>query len=92
MAVRIISDSGREITSVEQWLEHAPPAGATRHWKDGRSAKELAKAWFRSGQPQVPREIFDLAMENGLETDVCKIRAIPEKADTARSTFGTSTS
>jgi hypothetical protein len=38
--------SRRSIYSVDEWRDHAGPASA-EHWKDGRSAKELAKAWIK---------------------------------------------
>ena len=40
-AMRIYKSS-HEIRSVEDWFEYAPPKKGERHWKDGRSAKELA--------------------------------------------------
>jgi hypothetical protein len=36
---------GERIESVEDWRVLGAPASA-KHWKDGRSAKELAKAWI----------------------------------------------
>lgn len=42
------------ITSVESWFSLAPPKGKRLHWVDGRSAKELAKAWFATGVACVP--------------------------------------
>lgn len=52
---------GHRITSVETWFEFAPPRGRDLHWRDGRSAKESAKAWCMNGQePAPPRELVDL--------------------------------
>ena len=52
---------GGEIRSVADWFAHAPPKQGIRHWADGRSAKELAKAWFpAAGDPQVPAELTSL--------------------------------
>lgn len=52
---------GREIRSVDDWFALAPPKQGIRQWVDGRSAKELAKAWFPApGDPQVPAEIRSL--------------------------------
>ena len=49
------------IFSVEDWFAIAPPKKGAKHWVDGRSAKELAKAWFpQKGQPQVPEELRQL--------------------------------
>lgn len=50
-----------EVRSVPDWFRLAPPAKGEKHWVDGRSAKELAKAWFPApGEPQVPAELTAL--------------------------------
>jgi hypothetical protein len=46
--------SGNPITSVDEWFQYAPPMGRELQWRDGRSAKELAKAWCRDGAPPSP--------------------------------------
>ncbi len=52
---------GGEIRSVDDWFAQAPPKRGIKHWVDGRSAKELAKAWFPvAGDPQVPAELRSL--------------------------------
>lgn len=48
------------IRSLEEWLQYAPPAKGEKHWKDGRSAKELAKAWMTYNGPSMPSELMDL--------------------------------
>ena len=40
-------DEQRQITTVDEWLEWAGPLGGEKQWADGRSAKEVAKAWCR---------------------------------------------
>jgi hypothetical protein len=55
-----INKSGHEIRSVEDWFRYAPPKMGERQWKDKRSAKELAKSWFRSGTPNPPVELVAL--------------------------------
>lgn len=55
--MRIISKSGEEIRSVDDWFAKAPPKQGARHWKDYRSAKELAKSWFRTPIPSPPEEL-----------------------------------
>lgn len=45
--VTLTTPDGATISSVEGWTR---PKQAT-HWQDGRSAKELAKAWFRAENP-----------------------------------------
>jgi hypothetical protein len=57
MRVKIHSVAGKEIVSIEDWLKHCPPKRGLEHWVDGRSAKELAKAWFRTGVAAVPEEL-----------------------------------
>jgi hypothetical protein len=48
--------AGDVIRSLEDWEALAPPASAT-HWKDGRSAKALAKAWMDGSGPALLRGI-----------------------------------
>jgi Domain of unknown function (DUF6946) len=55
-----ISKSGNEIRSVEDWFKYAPPKMGERHWGDGRSAKELARSWFRRGIAEPPDELAAL--------------------------------
>lgn len=63
--MEIKSFSGKSITSIEEWLEHSPPAHKELHWKDGRSAKELAKSWLnKNEQSAVPVELFTLLNSN----------------------------
>lgn len=47
---RIVNRRQRPIESVNEWGEHAGPASRA-HWKDGRSAKELAKSWIGGDGP-----------------------------------------
>jgi hypothetical protein len=47
-----------EIKTVEDWGRLAAPAAA-EHWKDGRSAKELAKSWIAGAGPRSLGELFD---------------------------------
>lgn len=48
---------GAAIKSVDDWRRHAPPAKGADHWKAGRSAMELAHAWFRTSTPALPHEV-----------------------------------
>ena len=43
MAVFKIESKGNIIESVDRWFEYAGPTRGSDHWKDGKSAKELAK-------------------------------------------------
>jgi hypothetical protein len=50
-----------DIRSVEDWFRIAPPKRGANHWKDGRSAKELARAWCgKHGHPYPPKEFLNL--------------------------------
>ena len=50
-----------EIRNVKDWFRVAPPKKGIVQWKDGRSAKELAKAWCgRSDYPSPPEEFRHL--------------------------------
>ena len=46
------------ITDIESWFKISPPMGGEKQWKDGRSAKELAR-YMTSTYPMVPKEIED---------------------------------
>lgn len=59
-----IVKNGREIRTVDQWFEFAPPKGGREHWVDGRSALECARAWCRDDGPVVPAELLDLLASN----------------------------
>lgn len=46
------------ITDIDSWFRSAPPMGGIKQWKDGRSAKELAR-YMTANYPNVPKEIED---------------------------------
>jgi hypothetical protein len=69
--------SGNEIRSVEGWFTHAPPKMRERHWKDGRSAKELARSWFRQDFACPPEEMRAL-FESAFQAEVTFAEAKPE--------------
>jgi hypothetical protein len=58
LPARLFGPDGDEIADLDSWFEHAPPEKGLAQWKDGFSAKELAKAWLRSGRPQMPHELW----------------------------------
>lgn len=72
------TSSGHTIHSVDDWFHLAPPKGGTRQWRDGRSAKELAKAWFRGGTPAVPKELEALFKSHLATHGLIIERGIPE--------------
>jgi hypothetical protein len=45
----VTSRNGMPIADLETWQREAGPAGGDRQWQDGRSAKELARAWVGGG-------------------------------------------
>lgn len=53
----MIGKSGKVLSTIELWGDYAPPKRADQ-WKDGRSAKESARAWIAS-QPLIPSEILN---------------------------------
>ncbi len=71
----IHSREGRPIHSVDEWRCLASPQGGDKQWKDGRSAKELAKAWFA---PKVPRELGRLFESHKLTRGLVVESAIAE--------------
>ena len=48
------------LRSVEDCVSYAPPRRGSFHWQDGRSAKELAKAWCRTEIPTPAAEFWEL--------------------------------
>ena len=48
------------LKSVDDWFRLAPPKKGRKQWKDSRSAKELTRAWFATGQSEVPGEVIGL--------------------------------
>jgi hypothetical protein len=51
-----IQKNGFPIPTLEDWEKHAGPKSKI-HWKDGRSAKEVARAWLELHCPELPSEI-----------------------------------
>jgi hypothetical protein len=76
--MRIFSQCGEQIMSVEDWLAKAPPKRGIRQWKDYRSAKELAKSWFRMPDPSPPQELLLFLQRSFPLGDVTLIEAYPE--------------
>ncbi|MDQ0191887.1 DUF6946 family protein [Paenibacillus wynnii] len=76
--MEIKNQRGLGISSIEEWLLYAPPAKGDRHWVDGRSAKELAKAWFYSGEPRMPVELRQLLDSHEDTIGFIADKAIPE--------------
>ena len=49
------------IMDMDTWFATAPPKRREKHWKDGRSAKELAR-YMTSDYPYVPKEMEDVLL------------------------------
>jgi hypothetical protein len=74
---RLFGPDKSEIVDPDSWRDHAPPEGGRARWKDGYSAKEQAKAWFRPGSPAVPGELWS-AMSDLVAGGADEIYARPE--------------
>jgi HD domain len=73
-----IGSGGRRIHGFGHWFHAAPPRKGLKHWRDGRSAKEIARAWTRAGEPSLPEELLSaLSSHSDLETFRCAT-ALPE--------------
>lgn len=69
-----------QINSMDGWFAVAPPKMGIRQWVDGRSAKELARAWFPvDGNPQMPEELNQLLHSSPLTECFAIIEGLPEK-------------
>lgn len=79
--------NGNEINSIEDWFKYAPPARGTGQWKDYRSAKELAKSWFRHGGAQIPEELSEL-LNNNTATKKLKIKYVLPEKETRLDNYG----
>lgn len=50
-----------DIQSLDDWFKFSPPKKGALQWKDGRSAKELARAWCaKANSPSPPEEFLQL--------------------------------
>ena len=64
------------IKTIEDWFLFAPPKGGEKHWKDGRSAKELAK-YFINANGNLPCEISE--MVNKYNSPMLDYNCFPER-------------
>ena len=60
-----------KINSLETWFDIAPPMGGIKQWRDGRSAKELAR-YMTGGFPKMPAEIEGVLMPFAPEDSIFK--------------------
>src|SRR5690242_18158161 len=75
MQIRV---AGQAIQTVEDWFRLAPPRGRERQWKDGYSAKELARAWCPPSGVCVPSGLVNLLASNATLGAVLLEEAEPE--------------
>jgi hypothetical protein len=74
-----LSKANVPIRSIEEWRTLAPPKQGDRHWKTGRSAKELARAWCGGNEPCAPPDLQKL-LEPLLSADhLANAEAWPER-------------
>src|SRR5688500_11897028 len=73
-----LSRAGTEICSLDDWATHAAPKGKDAHWEDGKSAKELARAWCQQGAPRPPDEFMALLRGHPLFASVTLDEGFPE--------------
>jgi hypothetical protein len=76
--MKIVSKTGAPITDLDSWFEHAPPEKGARQWVDGRSAKEMARAWVGSGSPEIPPEVVSILGSHPETKELTIHTAIPE--------------
>jgi len=74
----IRSKQGDKILSIKDWFMCLPKRTQAQ-WIDGRSAKELAKAWFSSGVPKMPEELKKLLKSHSYTSTFKPQYAIAEK-------------
>lgn len=48
-----------QIVDLDTWFKYAPPMGGEKQWKDGRSAKELAR-FLTANYPNIPHMLSDV--------------------------------
>lgn len=69
--------SNRDKAPIEDWRQWTRPKEAGQ-WKAGRSAMELARAWFTSTQPLCPPEVTSLLESNDGTKDLQFLEGKPE--------------
>ena len=75
--VKIFGTANQPILSLADWERFGGPQKSFQ-WQDGRSAKECAKAWLRTGGPALPSELAALFSTHPLTSQLVIDRAYPE--------------
>ncbi len=63
------------INSMDDWTRPKKP----EHWKAGRSAMELARAWFTSSTPNIPKEVEALLATHARTSGMAFSEGYPER-------------
>ena len=72
---KLTHSDGTPIASWEEWTRPK----RDYQWKEGRSAMELAKSWFRNGTPAPPQELLGLLNAHDRTKGVRFVSGTPEK-------------
>jgi hypothetical protein len=62
---------------IADWRNWSPPK-ELKHWRAGRSAIELARAWFTSPTPRIPPEFLTLLASSALLGNLRELKGVPE--------------
>jgi hypothetical protein len=73
--LNLTTPDGTPIISYHHWTQPKKDY----HWKTGRSAMELAKAWFRQDHPQPPDELISLLHSSTRLQSIQFTSGIPEQ-------------
>ncbi len=73
--MKILDKSGAPILS---WTDWVPPRGGDKQWVEGRSAMEIARAFFREGTAAMPRPLNRLLESSSVTAGFVAETALPE--------------
>ena len=73
--MKVIGKGGQEITAWENW---EAPRDKAKQWVEGRSAMEIARAFFRGGAAQVPSPLLAMLLREPSLAGFEAIEARPE--------------
>jgi hypothetical protein len=72
-----LTKNGHNLNTIVDWYNYAKPKGENQ-WVDGRSAKEVAKAWLSGGVGGLPPEVANVLKTHPRFGDVLKWEGEPE--------------
>src|SRR5688572_31607928 len=76
--MRIVNERTSPARQITRWEDWSQPAQPDLHWVEGRSAMELARAFFRSGIPCLPPVIDTVLRSNPRFERAAIIEGVPE--------------